>query len=307
MDDWLPLRPTLRPGLRVTRRDDDHLQVGLEPGRRVVLPARPAVRRLLSDLEVGLRPDLDDLDVRRACHALARRWVLDYTGDVARHLAGPLPRPTVLAAYATAGPDAAARLDAHMSARVGVVADEAWRPAVLRLLGSAGLAVAGPRATPSAYLVVTAGGEPDRSDLDDLVRSETPHLVLRNVGGRVTLGPFVAPGLTACLRCVDAHLSDADPGHGLVAEQHPDRADEPCDPVLMSLAVAWAVRDLVAFAEGPEPSTWSATVVLTPELSVERRPWTRHPRCGCSWGDYQYSESSLPSIARRLVREHSSQ
>ena len=307
MDDWLPHRPTLRPGLRVTRRDDAHLQIGLHPGLRVVLPDRPAVRQMLADLEVGRRPALDDLEVRRCAHALATRNLLVDAGDVARHLTSGLPRPSVLAAYATNGLDAPARLDARRAARVGVVADEATRVAALRLLGSVGLGVAVPRDTAAACLVVTAGGEPVREDVDGLVRTGAPHLVARNVGARITLGPFVAPGLTACLRCVDAHLSDADPGHGLVAEQHPDRSEEPCDPALMSLALAWAVRDLVAYVEGGEPSTWSATVDLGSDPAPVRRSWTRHPRCGCSWGDYQYSESSLPSIARTLAREHSSQ
>ena len=44
------MSPRLRPGLVVVRRDDRHLQVGLEPPRRVVLPDLPDVRRLLDDL-----------------------------------------------------------------------------------------------------------------------------------------------------------------------------------------------------------------------------------------------------------------
>ena len=62
-------------------------------------------------------------------------------------------------------------------------------------------------------------------------------------------------------------------------------ADEPCDPLLMQLALAWAVRDLVTYVEGGLPSTWSATVDVRADLTLVRREWTRHPRCGCSWGD----------------------
>jgi hypothetical protein len=285
MDDWLPARPTLRPGLRVTRRDDHHLQVGFDPALRVVLPDRPGVRRLFDDLAVGRRPALDDPDVRRSCHALAERGLLVDADEVARHLAGGLPRPGVQAAFASSGPAAAAGLAARPGARIGVVADETWRAAAVRLLGSAGVPVAGAREAPAAYLLVSAGGEPDRTEVDPYLRRDAAHLIVRNVGARVTVGPFVAPGLTCCLRCVDAHGCDADPGHALVVEQHSPVADEPCDPLLMQLALAWAVRDLVTYVEGGLPSTWSATVTTAADLDVDRRTWTRHPRCGCSWGD----------------------
>ena len=39
------MRHVLRPGFTVARRDDEHLQVGLDPA--VVLPETAAVRRLM--------------------------------------------------------------------------------------------------------------------------------------------------------------------------------------------------------------------------------------------------------------------
>ena len=72
--------------------------------------------------------------------------------------------------------------------------------------------------------------------------------------------------------------------------------------------------------DGEEPSTWSTTVHVGPDLQPRRRAWRRHPRCGCGWADlhgsgagtalqpaHQYSESSLPSIERRCSREQVSQ
>ena len=49
-------RLMLRPGLIPVRRDTTHLQVGLTPPLRVLLPDAPAVRRLL-------RPSLATLPV----------------------------------------------------------------------------------------------------------------------------------------------------------------------------------------------------------------------------------------------------
>ncbi len=284
MDDhWLPARPVLRPGLRVARRDDHHLQVGLGPEQRVLLPDEPAVHDLLSDLRVGRRPAVDAPDVRRWCHALVARGLLVDAEEIARSLSGPVPRPAVLASFAQAGPDATVRLEARRHARVAIVGDEPWRAMARRMLASVGVTGAGD--PPTATLVVNAGGEPQRADVDPFMRAGSGHLLVTNVGARVTVGPFVTPGLTACLRCVDAHRSDADPRHAMIVEQHPPEPDEPCDPLLMQLALAWAVRDLVTYVEGGLPATWSATVTLGPDLTVERREWTRHPRCGCSWGD----------------------
>ena len=141
---------------------------------------------------------------------------------------------------------------------------------------------------PVVRLVVTAD-EVSRSRVDRLVRDGEPHLLVTGRSGRLTIGPFVAPGVTACRRCVDAHLAERDPRRSLVIEQLDDAAagpvPTPCDPALMSLALAWAARDLVSYLDGDRPATWSATVDVGPDLALERRSWTRHPHCGCSWGD----------------------
>ena len=98
------------------------------------------------------------------------------------------------------------------------------------------------------------------------MRDDLPHLVVRDHGPALTVGPFVAPGLTACLRCVDAHLGDADPRRALVVEQvatQPPLAPVATDPALRAVALSLAVRDLVTFAEGGRPTTWSATYEVT--------------------------------------------
>ncbi len=136
-------------------------------------------------------------------------------------------------------------------------------------------------------------GEPDREVVDDWTRAGTPHLLVRLTEGRAVIGPFVVPGETACLRCVDAHCTDADPAWPLLVRQYsaasatdrPDGAPEPVDPLLATLALAWAARDLASYVDGLRPSTWSATVTVQPQLTrIESRSWLRHPACGCSWG-----------------------
>jgi len=61
-------------------------------------------------------------------------------------------------------------------------------------------------------VVIAADDEPDRAAAIELVRDGIPHLV---VGVRETVGvvgPFVIPGSTACLHCLDLHRTDLDPG-----------------------------------------------------------------------------------------------
>jgi bacteriocin biosynthesis cyclodehydratase domain-containing protein len=125
------------------------------------------------------------------------------------------------------------------------------------------------------------------------MRLGTPHLLLRLTEGRAVLGPFVRPGETACLRCVDAHHTDVDPAWPLLVAQYAtavarprdDTVPEPVDPLLATLAGAWAARELVSLAEGRLPVTTSATVRLDPLVTaLETQRWPRHPACGCTWG-----------------------
>ncbi|MGZ5403750.1 MAG: hypothetical protein ACXWDL_03800 [Nocardioides sp.] len=249
-------RVRLRPGIRVSDRSDTTLQVGLHPGHRLVLPDDPTVRGALALLRHGVEPRRLDPDLLRRLsgarlltdpdHELARSRVRQRTGVEVR----------------AAGAD---------------------RATVLRMLGEAGLPGAGPAA--ALVLVVTIGAEPRREGVDALVQADRPHLLVTAVAGRLRLGPCVVPGLTACLRCLDAHLTDRDPRHPLVVEQHlsPDLADRPV-PAELQLALAWAVRDVVALIGGDRPTTWSATVDLEADGPVTQR-WRRHPGCGCAWGD----------------------
>lgn len=251
----------LRAGLRVTRRGDDQLQVGLHPDDRVVVPDSDDVRGLLRDLAHGVRASRVPTSLAPVVERLSGRGLLvepDHAAERARRLAGT---------------------------SVGVVATDPVRATAVRLLAAAGLQVAGRRAAPAVVLHVTTGAEPRRDVLDQWVRDDRPHLTLTTLSGRTRLGPFVVPGRTACLRCVDEHLTDRDPRHPLVLEQHhsPDPGDS-LRPDDLQLALAWAVRDLGCWAEGRSPATWSATLELGGDSPALQR-WDRHPRCGCAWGD----------------------
>jgi bacteriocin biosynthesis cyclodehydratase domain-containing protein len=262
-----PPRPNLQlaPGLRVVGRGHDHLQIGLYDGRRALLPRTGVVESTVEAL-LARRPLEPDQ---------ATASVLDR-----------LQRGGCLAAR----DEDMARERRRRQGRVGVLGAAGATDATA-LLEAAGATVVEPGLGAHVVLVLSTG-EIARDRLDPLIRSATTHLVVRLVDGAALIGPFVVPGLTACLRCIDAHRSIHDPDHVAVTSRYvaattrvrADGVPDVTDPVLAAVAVAWAVRDVVAHLEGRRPSTWSRTLFLDPEPSRRHEEvWSTHPECGCCW------------------------
>jgi len=255
-------RPHLAPGLRVVSRGLNHLQIGLYDGSRVLLPRTASVDRALAVLlERG--PTDEDPAVLEVLGHLERHGCLAW--DPRAH--GPRAAVAVLGGFEVPGlPDAR------------------------ELLRASGLSLTASVCDAEAVIVLSAG-ELDRRTLDPLVRNRTCHVVTRLVDGGAVLGPFVVPGATACLRCIDAQQSAHDPDHVAVTTRYARATERPrpdgvpdLDPALASVALAWAVRDVVAHVDGRKPSTWSRTLVLAanPADRTEHE-WLRHPGCGCCW------------------------
>ena len=300
------MQPLLLPGTRVLRRDADHLQVGLDPATRVVVPDHPALRHLesgealrggdahLHRLGSVLLPD--DAPLRSALPAAGPSSYADGTAW-SRHS---------LASLARQGRADAASLARRSSYVVVVQCAPARRsPSGLAAALAEELRVlcrrsalrvgdrlpGGPRAhRPPVVRVLVCVGEPDRRLLDPWTE---PHLLVRFVEGDGVVGPFVEPGTTACVRCADAHLTSQDPAWPLLVEQYArfgdtDRADgvpEPVDAALAAVCLAWAVRDLTTYLEGGRPSSSGRSLRIPPSLvEVEAQDWPRRPDCGCTEG-----------------------
>jgi hypothetical protein len=169
---------------------------------------------------------------------------------------------------------------------VSLTVDPALEGPVLRACTAGGLEPTAGDDTGSAVRLVATLGEPRRRLGDDLVRDDVPHLWLAIRPGSARIGPFVEPGRTACLRCVDAHLGDRDPRRATALHQVEGRAEVAAVPLLAQIAVAWAVRDVVRRLDGLPPALASATLTVTDDLQVSRHDWLRHPHCGCAWGPY---------------------
>ena len=263
----------LAPGLRVVTRGHHHLQIGLYAGRRVLLPRTPLVEDVLACL-LDRRPVTDDPAASAVLDRLTDHGLLVPPGQAQDSSAG---RVAVLGELR--GVDLGPEL----------------------LLGRCGLGVTR-WPTRAAVVLVLSTGEPDRDLLDPLVRAGTHHLVVRLVDGGAVLGPFVSPGVTACLRCTDAHRTVEDPDHVPVTARYVrasrrtrrDGVPDVADPALALAALAWAVRDVAAHLAGKVPSTWSRTLTLGSDPARrDEQEWRRHPDCGCCWTGHAPSSGTM--------------
>ena len=319
LDEVTSRRLLLRPGVHVLRRSADRLQVGLDPDRAVVLPDTVTVRAVLAALASPGTARPGEYDVRTIELLTAAGLVVDAGTLLPLLPTGPtrepvVPRPDTAALAASDGDAVGKLVTARTGAAVRVTATgdgaEEVAAILVGLLAAAGVScpapgaasargerdgrrTSPPRATGDARRaeVLVSVGEPARELLDGWVRDGVPHLLLRLVEGHVVVGPFVRPGETACLRCLDAHHADVDPAWPLLVAQHAaaaghgreDAVPEPVDSVLATLGAAWAAREVLSVAEGRSPATTETTVRLDPHLTrIETQDWPRHPECGCS-------------------------
>jgi bacteriocin biosynthesis cyclodehydratase domain-containing protein len=302
------MHPLLLPGTHVLRRPDGVFQLGLAPSEAVRLEHEDAAGRLAP---VAGSPGLVESP------ALAARLVAQHAAaaddaELRSALAPDLPenrwqRHTMASLFRDSPALMAARVDERGTKRIrvrgfGHPLDETLRSDLLELLRRACLTAHGPKpdgppvrhrfATEPVHVLLGVG-EPGRSLVDPLLREAVPHLVVRLSEGAAVVGPFVLPGLSPCLRCIDARISEDDPAWTLLVEQYAraarrgDRADgvpEPVDAVLAAHAVAWAAREVATYAEGGTPETLGATVRLGPRTAEPAtRRWEAHPQCGCAW------------------------
>jgi len=173
-------------------------------------------------------------------------------------------------------------------------------------IGPSGLAlrdVGSPRATAAARAVhdaapgvrtLPAGGEVDLVVLVEhhvadparhrpLVTDAVPHLSVVAREATVLVGPLVRPGRTPCLRCLDLHRTDADPGWPALAAQLACRAPEGVESVLAAVAAPLAAAQALALLDGRTATVEGATLeIALPDAVPRLARWAAHPACGCT-------------------------
>jgi bacteriocin biosynthesis cyclodehydratase domain-containing protein len=291
------VRPLLRPGLRVLRRDVRTLQLGLDWPGLCTLQETPALRAVLAAVD-GFRDlqgvvlaaadsgaDLDEaraaLDVLIDCGAVVDQASCRRLGS---------PESSWTSWWLLAGPRRgaadilAARQRQHVRIEgTGQVADR-----IGDLLTAAH--VPWSLDADAADLVVLASdSEPLRSLADASMRDAVPHLWtwVRDVVGVV--GPFVVPGVTGCLRCADHARAELDPAWPTLLESAAARppAAAACDPVLAALVGAWTAQEIAIWASGLRPQTINAVIEVPQGFGdVDRQSVELHPHCGCGWSTW---------------------
>ncbi|MCF6379879.1 hypothetical protein L2K70_19880 [Nocardioides KLBMP 9356] len=148
---------------------------------------------------------------------------------------------------------------------------DAWRTQALAALAVAGVTVD----DTAAVGIGVSPGRAVSATVDDWSVASLPHLLVAVTPWSVEVGPWAAPGLGPCARCVAASVLDDRP-EALAAE-----VPRP----LLALAVGTAARDLAAWAAGETPYTWLTSWRHDHQQLPTQRRWARHPYCGCAWFD----------------------
>jgi hypothetical protein len=288
------VRPILRPGVRLLRRDRHAWQLGLDwPGASVVADS-PALEAVLASLD-GFR-DFDAVvraatahgPDREACeqtlHGLVDRGLVT---DADQTRPADVPESAWAAWSLLSGRALGAReVDRRRRAASvavdgsGLVADE-----IRRLLPAARVRVADPGGG-VGLIVLADDGEPARSRADAALHTGLPHLwaSIRDCVGLV--GPFVLPGDTACLRCVDAGRADVDPAWPTLVDEATRSTPivAPVDAPLATAVAALAVHDVAVWASGMGPQTIDGVIEIPYGFGpVQRLHVEQHPQCGCGW------------------------
>lgn len=277
----LPDHPMLAPGVVLARREVGALQVGFEPGPSILLPDGTVTVEALRCLREHRLPDAAQPRVRGLLLRLAADGLIADADHVAT--AGALGR----ALASRTGLDAATRVALRTGTRVVLDAPAAWRAAWAADLAACGLDPADDAGEPLQTVALVARPAAALAPAADRwVGEQVPHLLVALGAHAHRVGPFVSPGLTACARCLQAHLVEEDPSRPLVdASADATPVGPESDPVLDLRARVEAVSEIVRWAEGLRPRLWSATAAITLEDEAQPRSWRRHPWCGCAWDE----------------------
>ncbi|WP_045740007.1 thiamine biosynthesis protein ThiF [Actinoplanes rectilineatus] len=131
---------------------------------------------------------------------------------------------------------------------------------------------------PPTLVVQLAHDEPTALIAAGHAARRQPHLAVGIRDGTAVVGPFVPVTGEPCLRCLDLHRLDRDPGRpgGCAAD-----TAEPCTVTTLLAATAYAVAEALAFLDGGIPGTTGSSVEISAPGRIRRRTWPPHPDCPC--------------------------
>lgn len=292
------MRPILRPGLQVLRRDQHTLQLGLDWPGLATLRDSPAIRAVLSAIDGCREVDTvveaavtDETSGEEAAAALADLVAAGAVVDQAATSRGTVSEAGWAALWLLAGPERDPRhlLRRRLGRTVTVQGSGTVAVAARTALASTGIPT-----TDDVFradvVVLASDHEPVRELGDPVMRSGQAHLwvSVRELVGVV--GPYVCPGSSPCLRCVDAARADLDPAWPTLLDAAAARplVVPACDPALAGLVGAWAALEVSVWASGIEPQSWGTVIEIPSGFGpLETVAFDPHPRCGCGWASWR--------------------
>ncbi|MEV0647471.1 hypothetical protein AB0I28_19590 [Phytomonospora sp. NPDC050363] len=302
---------TLRlvPGLRWFRREETHVQFGVDQRRAVIVDLGDPRLIGLLDLLDGRHDERAFLRAaRRAGHddgvAAELLRVLREAGVIvdSAALLPPLPRgetpvevregligeAAAIALRRKAAPGTpAGMLAARAAAKVLIDGAGPLAELVVEQLRSAGVGKvwsgAGARRARPSFAVLLDVPQPAALLAFACARRDLPHLAVTRRDGTVCVGPLVVPSRTACLNCVDLWRRDRDPAWGtVVAHTQTTRpAAEYLETPVRLIAAGVIVAQVLSHVDGGRPSAVEGTLDVNAPGEVRRSGWAPHPLCGC--------------------------
>jgi bacteriocin biosynthesis cyclodehydratase domain-containing protein len=257
----------LDPGIQRVWRTPDSVQFGVERPVLVLDAVSPAEERMLAALAAGVTlPGLRMIASRAGADADAPAALLARLAPVLAAPARTSPTPPLVVLDGS-GTTAAAMSGMLRENGIEVLSGLAWSdPAVSR--------------ADAAVIVASYAVDPQRHAR--WLRRDVPHLPIVFGDSGVAVGPFVEPGASPCLRCIDLRRTDSDPAWPAMASQL-YRSLQPGEDRITSAAVAaHASAVLTARLVRGEPSVSGVSTRLEKGATAwVSREWRPHPECGC--------------------------
>ncbi|MCL1907286.1 MAG: hypothetical protein FWG08_05155 [Propionibacteriaceae bacterium] len=134
---------------------------------------------------------------------------------------------------------------------------------------------------PQVCMVAPSTFETDRVLAYDLTQRGVPHVIVKAHEQKASVGPWVIPGLSSCLKCSDLTRRDLDPTWPLqVFQFFHTRVHPPME--LIDWATAVALAHLRAYARGLPPESLFTSIEMdgvTGRVTYREIPF--HPHCEC--------------------------
>lgn len=123
--------------------------------------------------------------------------------------------------------------------------------------------------------------EPERWLTSQLTAAGRASLIVRAEPDRGVVGPWVDPGRTPCLRCLDLLRSELDPRWPRLLAQLCGTRWTP-DPAMVDWLVGEAVADIARWHSGRPSDLAGRTLELwLPGYQRYSSSWAQHPACSC--------------------------